>query len=154
MIMNNKNLQKRLVTQAKKTAELMKDEISIQLYDKLCSVMIMCQNYVQGADGLGWVDVYDEIYREEENDEECGIYISSQFTDIPDEIELLLELPIEILLCVCWLGCKAENDYFPEDLEFIIGDKIPDFAAFLEENLKSKEDFKKAIDFANNKMCY
>ncbi|MDE7297451.1 MAG: hypothetical protein K2N94_01315, partial [Lachnospiraceae bacterium] len=63
-------------------------------------------------------------------------------------------LPIEILAYICWLGCKAENDYFPEDLELVIGERIPDFVAFLEENLKSKEDFEKAIDFANENLCY
>jgi len=152
--MDNKNLEERLVTQAKKAAKLIKDEISIQHYDKLCSTIIMCQNYVQGADRLSWEDVYGEIYREEEKEEECGIYILSQSINISDEVEMLLELPIEILLYVCWLGCKAESDYFPEDLELIIGDKIPDFVAFLEKNLTSKEDFKKAMDFANKKMCY
>ncbi len=153
--MDNKKLEEILVTQAKKAAELIKDEISIKLYDKLCgTIIIMCQNYVQGAAGLSWEDVYEEIYREEENDEECGIYILSQSADIPDKVELLLELPIEILLCVCWLGCKAENCYFPEDLESIIGDKIPDFVTFLEENLKSKEDFKNVMDFVCKEMCY
>lgn len=153
MIMDNKKLEAILVTQAKKAAEIIKDEISIQLYDKLCSTIVMCQKYVQGVDGLSWEDVYEEINREEKNDEECGIYILSLSIDIPDEVELLLDLPIEILLCICWLGCKDENDYFPEDLESIIGDKIPDFAAFLENNLKSKEDFNKALDFFK-KMCY
>jgi len=33
--MDNTNLEERLVTQVKKAAELIKDEISIQLYDKL-----------------------------------------------------------------------------------------------------------------------
>ena len=154
MIMDNTNLEERLITQAKKTAELIKDEISIQLHDKLCSTIIMCQNYVQGADGLSWEDVYEDIFREEKNDEDCGIYFSSQSIDIPEEIELLLVLPIEILLCVCWLGCKAGHGYFPEDLETLIGDKIPDFVSFLEENLPSKEDVKKATDFFNKEMCY
>ena len=82
--MDNTNLEERLITQAKKAAELIKDEISIQLYDKLCSTIIMCQNYVQGADGLSWEDVYEDMYREEENDEDCGIYFLSQIIDIPE----------------------------------------------------------------------
>ena len=107
MIMDHTNLEERLIAQAKKAAELIKDEISIQLYDKLCSTIIMCQNYVQGADGLSWEDVYEEIYRDEENDEDCGIYILSQSIDNPDEVELYLAVPIEIMAYVCWLGCKA-----------------------------------------------
>ncbi len=149
--MDNTNLEERLIAQAKKAAELIKDELSILQYGKLCSTIIMCENYVQGVDGLSWDDVYEEIYREEENDEDCGVYILSQFIDIPDEVELFLALPIEILAYVCWLGCKAQNDYFPSDLSPIIGDKIPDFVSFLEENLTSKEDFQKAMDFANKK---
>ena len=152
--MDNTNLEERLIAQAKKAAELIKDELSVQQYDKLCSTIIMCENYVQGVDGLSWDDVYEEIYRDEENDEDCGIYILSQFIDIPDEVELFLALPIEILAYVCWLGCKAQNDYFPSDLSPIIGDKIPDFVSFLEENLTSKEDFQKAMDFAYKNMCY
>lgn len=152
--MDNTNLEERLIAQAKKAAELIKDELSIQQYDKLCSTIIMCENYVQGVDGLSWDDVYEEIYRDEENDEDCGIYILSQSIDIPDEVELFLALPIEILAYDCWLGCKAQNDYFPSDLSPIIGDKIPDFVSFLEENLTSKEDFQKAMDFAYKKMCY
>ena len=76
------------------------------------------------------------------------------YIDTPDEVALLMALPIEILSCVCWLGCKAENDYFPQDLELVIGDKIPDFISFLEENLTGKEDFKQAIDFVNKNLCY
>ena len=152
--MDNKNLEERLIAQAKKAAELIKDEISTQFYDKLCSTIAMCQNYLEGADGLSWGDVYEEIYREEEDEGECGIYILSQLIDTPDEVTLLLALPIEILAYICWLGCKAENDYFPEDLELVIGERIPDFVAFLEENVKSKEDFEKAMDFANENLCY
>ena len=152
--MDNTNLEERLIAQAKKAAELIKDELSVQQYDKLCSTIIMCENYVQGVGGLSWDDVYEEIYRDEENGEDCGIYILSQSIDIPDEVELFLALPIEILAYVCWLGCKAQNDYFPSDLSPIIGDKIPDFVSFLEENLTSKEDFQKAMDFAYKNMCY
>lgn len=149
------NLAERLIAQAKKAAELIKDEISVLYYDKLCSTITMCQNYVAGETGLSWVDVYGEIYQGEgEEDEEDGIYLMSQYIDIPDETALLLALPIEMLSCVCWLGCKDENDYFPQDLELIIGDKIPDFISFLEENLTGKEDFKQAIDFANRNLCY
>jgi len=97
MRIDNTNLEERLIIQAKKAAELIKDEISIQLYDKLCSTITMCQNYVGGETDLSWADVYEEIYREEEKDEECGIYILSQFIDISDEVELLLTLSIEIL---------------------------------------------------------
>ena len=38
---DNVNLAERLITQAKKAAELIKDEISDQLYDKLCSTITM-----------------------------------------------------------------------------------------------------------------
>ena len=69
-------LEEKLITQAKRAAELIKNEIPVSLYDKLCSTIALCQNYVEGADGL---------------------------------------------------GCKAENDHFPEDLELVIGDKIPEF---------------------------
>lgn len=152
---DNANLAERLITQAKKAAEAIKDEISYQLYDKLCSTITMCQNYVEGETDLSWIDVYDEIYQGEgDEDEEDGIYLMSQYIDTPNEVELLMALPIEILSCVCWLGCKAENDYFPQDLELIIGDKIPDFISFLEENLTGKEDFKQAIDFAYKNLCY
>ena len=152
--MDNTSLEERLVAQAQKAAELIKDAIPVLYYDKLHSTILMCENYVQGVDGLGWGDVYEEIYRDEENDEDCGIYILSQSIDNPDEVELYLAVPIEIMAYVCWLGCKAQNDYFPEDLELLIGDKIPDFVSFLEENLKSKEDFQKALDFANEKCVY
>ena len=74
--------------------------------------------------------------------------------EIPEEVALLMALPNEILAYVCWLGCKAENDFFPEDLELVIGDKIPEFISFLEENLTGKEDFKQAIDFVNKNLCY
>ncbi len=155
MNMDNANLAQRLITQARKAAELIKDEISSQFYNKLCSTIIMCQDYVEGETDLSWVDVYGEIYQGEgEEDEEDGIYLMSQYIDIPDEVALLMALPIEILAYVCWLGCKAENDFFPEDLELVIGDKIPDFISFLEENLTGKEDFKQAIDFVNKNLCY
>lgn len=96
-----------------------------------------------------------KIYQGEgEEDEEDGIYLMSQYIDIPDEVALHMTLTIEILTYVCWLGCKAENDYFPQDLELVIGDKIPDFISFLEENLTGKEDFKQAIDFVNKNLCY
>lgn len=149
------NLAERLIAQAKKAAELIKDEISVLCYDKLYSTITMAQNYVEGETDLSWIDVYDEIYQGEgEEDEEDGIYLMSQYIDVPDEVELLMTLPIEILSYVCWLGCKAENDYFPQDLELVIGDKIPDFISFLEENLTDKEDFKQAMDFVNKNLCY
>lgn len=152
---DNVNLAERLITQAKKAAELIKDEISVLCYEKLCSTITICQNYVKGETDLSWIDVYDEIYHGEgEEGEEDGIYLMSQYIDIPDEVALLMALPIEILSYVCWLGCKAENDYFPQDLELVIGDKIPDFLSFLEENLAGKEDFKQAIEFVNKNMCY
>ena len=151
---DNADLAERLITQAKKAAELIKDEISSQFYDKLCSTITMCQDYVEGETDLSWADVYGEIYQGEgEEDEEDGIYLMSQYIDVPDEAALLMALPIEILSYVCWLGCKAENDYFPQNLE-LIGDKIPDFISFLEENLTGKEDFKQAIDFAYKNLCY
>lgn len=133
------NLAERLIAQAKKAAELIKDEISVLCYDKLYSTITMAQNYVEGETDLSWIDVYDEIYQGEGEE---------------DEVELLMTLPIEILSYVCWLGCKAENDYFPQDLELVIGDKIPDFVSFLEENLTDKEDFKQAMDFVNKNLCY
>lgn len=133
------NLAERLIAQAKKAAELIKDEISVLCYDKLYSTITMAQNYVEGETDLSWIDVYDEIYQGEGKE---------------DEVELLMTLPIEILSYVCWLGCKAENDYFPQDLELVIGDKIPDFISFLEENLTDKEDFKQAMDFVNKNLCY
>lgn len=155
MTVDDMRLEEKLVAQAKKTAELIKNEIPIPFYDKLCSTIAMCQNYVEGKDGLDWEDVYDEIYQGEwKDDEEDGIYLMSQYIDTSEEVMLLLALPIEILSYVCWLGCKAKNDIFPEDLELVIGDRIPDFVIFLEENLKSKEDFEKAIDFANKNLCY
>lgn len=133
------NLAERLIAQAKKAAELIKDEISVLCYDKLYSTITMAQNYVEGETDLSWIDVYDEIYQGEGEE---------------DEVELLMTLPIEILSYVCWLSCKAENDYFPQDLELVIGDKIPDFVSFLEENLTDKEDFKQAMDFVNKNLCY
>ena len=42
MYRNNADLAQRLITQAKKAAELIKDEISSQIYDKLCSTITMC----------------------------------------------------------------------------------------------------------------
>ena len=148
-------LEEKLITQAKRAAELIKNEIPASFYDKLCSTIALCQNYVEGADGLGWMDVYGEIYQGEgEEDEEDGISLMSQYIETPHEVTLLLTLPIEILSYICWLGCKAENDHFPEDLESVIGERIPDFAEYLEENLKNKEDFVKAIDFVNENLCY
>lgn len=41
MNQDNVNLAERLITQAKKAVELIKDEISDQLYDKLCSTITM-----------------------------------------------------------------------------------------------------------------
>ena len=71
MNMDNANLAQRLITQARKAAELIKDEISSQFYNKLCSTIIMCQDYVEGETDLSWVDVYGEIYQGEgEEDEE------------------------------------------------------------------------------------
>lgn len=152
---DNTNLAERLITQAKKAAELIKDDISSQFYDKLCSTITICWDYVEGKTDLSWADVYGEIYQGEgEEDEEDGIYLMSQYIDIPDEMALLMALPIEILSYVCWLGCKDENDYFPQDLELVIGEKIPDFVIYLEENLTGKEDFEKAIDFAYKNLCY
>lgn len=152
---DNTNLAERLITQAKKAAELIKDDISSQFYDKLCSTITICQDYVEGKTDLSWADVYGEIYQGEgEEDEEDGIYLMSQYIDISDKEALLMALPIEILSYVCWLGCKAENDYFPQNLESVIGEKIPDFVVYLEENLTGEEDFEKAIDFANKNLCY
>ena len=152
---DNVNWAERLITQAKKAAELIKDEISSQFYDKLCSTITMCQDYVEGETDLSWADVYGEIYQGEgEEDEEDGIYLMSQYIDIPDEVALHMTLPNEIVTYVCGLGGKAENYYFPQDLELIIGDKIPDFISFLEENLTGKEDFKQAMDFVNKNLCY
>lgn len=54
-------------------------------------------------------------------------------------------------------GKNSKNifiDYFPQNLELVIGDKIPDFLSFLEENLTSKEDFKQAMDFVYKNLCY
>lgn len=55
MNMDNANLAQRLITQARKAAELIKDEISSQFYNKLCSTIIMCQDYVEGETDLSWV---------------------------------------------------------------------------------------------------
>ena len=38
---DNVNLAERLITQAKKAVELIKDEISDHLYDKLCSTITL-----------------------------------------------------------------------------------------------------------------
>lgn len=59
---DNVNLAERLIAQAKKAAELIKDDISDQFYDKLCSTIAMCQDYVEGETDLSWADVYGEIY--------------------------------------------------------------------------------------------
>lgn len=52
---DNENLAERLITQTQKAAELIKDVISDQLYDKLCSTITMCQNYVEGETDLSWI---------------------------------------------------------------------------------------------------
>ena len=64
------NLAERLIAQAKKAAELIKDEISVLYFDKLCSTITICQNYVEGETDLSWADVYEEIYQGEGEEDE------------------------------------------------------------------------------------
>jgi len=64
---DNTSLEERLITQAKKAAELIKDEISSQFYDKLCSTITMCQNYVEEETGLSRADVNEELYPGEQH---------------------------------------------------------------------------------------
>ena len=91
--------------------------------------------------------MYDAILYED------GIWEYAYYKDFDEEIQDMWAVETDILMCNCYLGCVAEHDSTPQNME-IQGDNIPEFVSFLENIIQEKLDFKKIFSFWEEKMCY
>ncbi len=76
-----------------------------------------------------------------------------EFYDFEQEITAMWGVVTRILMCSCYLGCKKEKDYEPQDLE-LRGENIPKFVDVLEQNIGKKIAFDIICDFFNKELCY
>lgn len=106
----------------------------------------MCRDYhINGQ--REWVDMYDVVLGDE------GIWEYGEYPDFEEEIMNMWSLETDILTCNCYLGCIAEQDSIPQDME-IQEVNIPEFVDFLENVVGEKIDYKYIFNFWAEKMCY
>lgn len=84
---------------------------------------------------------------------EDGIWEYGENSNIEKEIKNMWMLETDILICNCYLGCIAEHDSTPQDME-LQGENIPEFVDLLEMVIKENIDYKSIFDFWKEKMCY
>lgn len=136
----------RLINLAQKIADMYQDRISNEYYYQLCNSINVCKEYHINKQG-DWGDMYDVILYDD------GIWEYAYYKDFDEEIQDMWAVETDILMCNCYLGCVAERDSTPQDME-IQGDNIPEFVSFLENIIQEKLDFKKIFSFWEEKMCY
>lgn len=84
-----------------------------------------------------------------------GIWEYGEYSDFEEEIMNMWALETDILTCNCYLGCIAEQDSIPQDME-IQEVNISEFVDFLENVVGEKidYDYKYIFNFWAEKMCY
>lgn len=139
-------LELRLTNIAHKVANMYQDRINQELYQQLCNAIDVCRDYhINGQ--REWVDMYDVVLGDE------GIWEYGVYSDFEEEIMNMWALETDILTCNCYLGCIAEQDSIPQDME-IQEVNIPEFVDFLENVVGEKIDYKYIFNFGAEKMCY
>lgn len=136
----------RLINIAEKIAEMYQHRVSNEYYQQLCNAINVCKEYHIKGQG-DWGDMYDAILYDD------GIWEYAYYKDFDEEIQDMWAVETDILMCNCYLGCVAEHDSTPQNME-IQGDNIPEFVSFLENIIQEKLDFKKIFSFWEEKMCY
>ena len=139
-------LELRLTNLAQIVADMYQDRISQEHYQQLCNAINVCKQYHIKGQG-DWGDMYDVVLWED------GIWEYGENPNLEKEIMNMWALETDILICNCYLGCVAEHDSTPQDLE-IQGDNIPKFVDLLENVIEEKIDYNKIFIFWKEEMCY
>lgn len=94
-----------------------------------------------------WGDMYNVVLGED------AIWEYGECDGFEKEITYMWRIETCILICNCWLGCNAEGDSEPQDME-LRGENIPNFIEFLEAHIDEKDGFEMIFEFWNQEMCY
>jgi len=136
----------RLVNLAQKVADMYSDMIPDDQYKQLCKAIEVCRAYHAEAQN-DWNVMYDVVLAED------AIWEYACCSTGEEEISDMWGLVTNILICNCWLGCVAERDYLPQDME-IQGDNIPEFVELLENCIGEKIDYDMIFEYWGKEMCY
>lgn len=142
-------LEIRLINIAQKIADMYQDKLCKEYYYQLCKAINVCREYHTKGQ-YDWEYMYEVVL------DDGGIWEYAEYTDLyifGEDIQNMWLLETYILICNCYLGCKAEHDYTPQDME-IRGENIPAFVNLLENIVEKDIDYKKAFDFFKENMCY
>lgn len=136
----------KLVNLAQRVAEMYVDRLTKAEYEVLCNAIRVCREYHLGNES-DWVDMYDVILYDN------GIWEYAENRKLEEELQDMWMLETDILMCNCYLGCMAEGNVLPQDME-IQGDNIPEFIEVLQTHIADKIDFDAIFDFWEERMCY
>ena len=139
-------LELRLLTIAQRIADMYMERINKEDYRQLCNAINVCNDYFVNKGNDWWV-MYDVVLYDD------GIWEFSMDSSFDDEIKDMWGLETIILTCNCYLGCVAEKQNEPQDME-IRGENIPEFVELLENIIKDSIDFERIFDFWAERMCY
>lgn len=139
-------LELRLINLAQKVADMYQDRISQEHYQQLCNAINVCRDYHIKEQG-DWGDMYAVVLYED------GIWEYGENPYFEKEIMNMWMLETDILICNCYLGCIAEHDDTPQDME-LQGENMPEFVDLLESVIEEKIDYNKIFVFWKEKMCY
>lgn len=139
-------LEMRFINIAQKVADLYSARITQEQYQQLCDAIRVCRDYhIEGQEN--WGVMYDVVLGDD------GIWEYANDSNVEEEISDMWALETDILICNCYLGCMAEHDYTPQDME-IQKENIPEFVDFLEQMTEEKIDYERIFAFWGEKMCY
>jgi len=137
-------LELRLTNLAQKVADMYQDRISQEHYQQLCNAINVCRDYHIKEQG-DWGDMYAVVLYED------GIWEYGENPYFEEEIKDMWMLETDILICNCYLGCIAEHDSTPQDME-LQGENMPEFVNLLKVLMKKKLIIIKFL-FFGKKRC-
>ena len=138
------SIELRLIKLAQKVTERYKQKLESERYNELYNAIEVCREYHVKKQEDWWV-MYDVV------NGDGGIWESIDCFD--DEINDMWVLVLDILSCNCYLGCEAEKQSTPQDLE-LQGENIPEFVELLEGMIDKEIDYDTVFRFWGEKMCY
>lgn len=144
----SETIELRLVNLAQKVADMYCDRIPHEQYEQLCNAINVCKAYhTDNQDD--WGVMYEAVLAED------AIWEYACYKDVEEEIADMWALVTDILICNCWLGCIAEKDYLPQDME-IEGENIPGFVELLESTIgdNDKIDYDSIFQYWGKNLCY
>ena len=141
-----KTIELRLVNFAQRVADMYSDRLPDEQYRQLCKAIDVCRAYHVEAQN-DWNVMYDAVLAED------AIWEYACCKDIEEEISDMWALVTDILICNCWLGCDAEDKYYPQDME-IQGENIPKFVELMESCIGEEIDYDRIFEYWGREMCY